>query len=249
MWGLTYYSYAVVFFQDDYEIFIDNTDLLFSNGTSIGVHWSPLSILPVVDPEDYSVDIKLIEMSFRRSQELATLGRDLPNTGLASVTVPPIAADVVRDFRDSITPVIVQILISSNTTSGTSQSRKRGITSEVLQRLRDFDLQTSKHSSIRYAMRIPNQTAQQEFCADWAGRQLSEASRNLRIAPLPPCPRNVMVARAPNSGFIEERLTSRVRVIGTIPGYDGDRIIDNESQEFFNPGTSVCFRQRGVNRR
>ena len=244
--GLAIISFSlIVFFLDAYEVYIDNTELLFSNGTSIGVHWSPISILPVVDPQNYTVDIKLMEVLIG-SQELAMLGTNLPNTGLASVTVPPIALEVIRDILGSITPVIVQVSISSDSTTGIRPTTNRGTDSDILRSLGNSPL---KHSPIRYALRVSGQEEQRRFCDQWERTQVSPATRNARFGALPPCPRNVMVARAPNSGFIEERLSSRVRVVGTIPGYTGDRIVDNEHREYFNPGASACFLQRSVNPR
>ena len=244
--GLAIISFSlIVFFLDDYEVYIDNTELLFSNGTSIGVHWSPISILPVVDPQNYTVDIKLMEV-LTGSEELAMLGTNLPNTGFVSVTVPPMAAEVIRDILGTITPVIVQVSISSNSTMGIRPTTNRGTDLDILRSLGSSPL---KHSPIRYAMRVSGQEEQRRFCDQWERTQASPATRNARFGLLPPCPRNVMVARAPNSGFIEERLSSRVRVVGTITGYTGDRIIDNELHEYFNPGASACFLQRSVNPR
>ena len=186
-------------------MYIDNTDLLFVNGTSIGVHWSPISILPVVDPENYSIDIKLMESPITGSQELALLGTNLPNTGFASVTVPPMATEVVREIRDSITPVIVQVSISSNSTTGV----RPGTDSDILRSVGNLSHQPLKHSPIRYVKMLTDQEEQQRFCARWERDQPTATSRNRRFDSLPPCPRNIMVARAPNSGYIEERRSSQ----------------------------------------
>ena len=194
-----------------------------------------------MDPDNYSVDIKLMESPITGLRELALLGTNLPNTGFASVTVPPMATNVVREIRDSITPVIVQVSISSNSTTGTD--------SNVLRSVGNLSHQPLKHSPIRYVKMLTDQVQQQQFCAEWEGLQQSADSRNIRFGPLPSCPRNIMVARAPNSGYIEERRSSRVRVMGTIPGYTGNRIVDNEHREYFNPGASACFQQRNVSLR
>ena len=243
MSGLRFkYFFFVVFFTDDYEVYIDNTDLLFVNGTNIGVHWSPISILPVVDPENYSVDIKLMESPTTGSRELALLGTNLPNTGFVSVTVPPMVTDVVRNIRNSITPVFVQVSISSNSTTGV----RPGTDSDILRSVGNLSHQPLKHSPIRYVKMLTDQEEQQQFCAEWEESQQSAVTRNRRFGALPPCPRNIMVARAPNSGYIEERRSSRVRVMGTIPGFSGDRIVDDEHRQYFNPGASACFLQRSV---
>ena len=226
-------------------MYIDNTDLLFVNGTNIGVHWSPISILPVVDPENYSVDIKLMESPITGSQELALLGTNLPNTGFASVTVPPMATEVVREIRDSITPVIVQVSINSNSTTGV----RPGTDSDILRSVGNLSHQPLKHSPIRYVKMLTDQEEQQRFCARWERDQPTATSRNRRFDSLPPCPYSAMAARAPNSGYIEETLTSRVSVVGTIPGYTGNRIVDNEHRQYFNPGASACFLQRSINLR
>ena len=39
--------FRLVSFEKAYEVYVANSDLMFSSGTSVRVEWSPESILPI----------------------------------------------------------------------------------------------------------------------------------------------------------------------------------------------------------
>ena len=228
-------------FMDSYEVYIDDDDLLFLEGTSIGVHWSPLSILPVVNADDYSVDIRLTELIDGSWRELLMLGSDLPNTGFAQLAVPAITES--KTLFGSITPIMIQVSVSAKSTEESNLSVKRGIVSDILQKLGKSALRIIKNSPIRFIGKVALQAGQRLLCERWSSLQL-DGIGEAALEMLPPCPRTVAAANIPNSGFVEERVSSIVPLIGTIQNYFGSTIVDNEYREFFHPGTSSCFRQR-----
>ena len=224
-----------------YEVYIANDDLLFSSGTPIKVYWSPQSILPLRLPESYSVDIELMELNVTSGvwNHLVTLGTDLDNNGYAEVMIPDIEA--VDDFDSSVSPVVVRVSVSSASTSIIdNETSKRGTASDILTELGRKDLRTMKTSQVRYLKKLARQVVQRLLCEAWGLSQPDNIGQEI-LARLPPCPRTAAGARAPNSGFKEERLSSliprRVRNIFNTTTFD------DKFRTFFHPNTSSCFRQ------
>ena len=244
--GLTVFYlllFGAVSFMKAYEVYIENDDLLFSSGTPIKVYWSPQSILPLGSPESYSVDIELMELNVTSGvwNRLVTLGTDLDNNGYAEVMIPDIEA--VDDFDSSVSLVVVQVSVSSASTSVIdNEISKRGIASNLLTKLGRFALRTLKNSPVRYLKKLARQAVQRILCESWGLLQPDNIGQEI-LDRLPPCPRTAAGARAQNSGFREERLSSLVPVIGQVQNFFGTTIVDDKVREFFHPGTSSCFRQ------
>ena len=223
-----------------YEVYIENDDLFFTGGTPVKVYWSPQAILPVESPESYSVDIHLMELNLasERWQHLVTLGTDLTNNGSAEVRIPEIR--VLEDFDNSVSPVVVQVSVSSASTSTTNDETTKG--QNLLRKLGRFALRTLKNSPVRYLKKLPRQAAQRLLCETWSTLQPENIGQEI-LDHLPSCPSTLAGARAPNSGFKEERLSSSIRVVGQVQKFLDTTIIDDKFREFFHPRTSSCFRQ------
>ena len=234
-----------------YEVYIENDDLFFTSGTPVKVYWSPQAILPVESPESYSVDIHLMELNLATGkwEHLVTLGTDLTNNGSADVRISEIETieiGAVENLDSSASPVVVQVSVSSASTSAMATS-KRQTASNILRKLGRFALRTLKNSPVRYLRKLARQAAQRFLCETWSFLQPENIGQEI-LDRLPSCPRTSAAARAPNSGFREERLSSSIRVVGQVQNFFGTTIIDDKFREFFHPRTSSCFRQTVTDR-
>ena len=234
-----------------YEVYIENDDLFFTRGTPVKVYWSPQAILPVESPESYSVDIHLMELNLATGkwEHLVTLGTDLTNNGSADVRISEIETieiGAVENLNSSASPVVVQVSVSSASTSAMAMS-KRQTASNVLRKLGRFALRTLKNSPVRYLRKLARQAAQRFLCEKWGLLQPENIGQEI-LDRLPPCPPTSAGARAPNSGFREERLSSSIRVVGQVQKFLDTTIIDDKFREFFHPRTSSCFRQTVTDR-
>lgn len=236
-----------------YDVYLDNDDLLFSEGTVINIRWSPVSIFPMELPNTYSVDIDLLEMNMATGgwSKLMTLASDIPNTGLSNVRIPNVRE--TETVEDSISLVVVQVGISNNTLNQATQ--KRNVESGIFRRLGRFALKTLINAPVRYLART---VLQRISCEAWGLLQPPNVGQDI-LNRLPPCPTRIRDIRTPTSGFTEERISSISPVIGEIQtelgnlmlplvGRIGDHfgysLIDDKFREFFHPGTTNCFRQR-----
>lgn len=234
-----------------YEVYIENDDLFFTRGTPVKVYWSPQAILPVESPESYSVDIHLMELNLASGkwEHLVTLGTDLTNNGSAEVRISEIETieiGAVETLDSSTSPVVVQVSVSSASTSTMGMS-KRQTASNVLRKLGRFALRTLKNSPVRYLRKLARQAAQRILCETWSALEPENIGQEI-LDRLPSCPRTSAAARAPNSGFREERLSSSIRVVGQVQNFFDTTIIDDKFREFFHPRTSSCFRQTVTDR-
>ena len=229
-------------FQRAFEGIVESAEPLLESGATINIYWSPQSIFPpVVDDISFTVDITLrvLDIDSGEWKTLAMLASDLPNSGEAQVTIPNIPE--LEGFDNSLSPVVVEVGIS--TTSMTT-TRKRGLFSNILQKVGRFGLRILKQTPMRLIKRAIRQVAQRLACEAWAelieDEDIGEQINNR----LPPCPCTAERARAPNSGFNEEKLSSIVKVIGRIQDYIGTTIADDAFREYFHPGSASCYRQR-----
>ena len=229
-----------------YEVYIDNEDLLLSSGSRLGVHWSPRSIFPLAEPGDYTVDILLLELDTTTEtwNELAVLASDIPNGGSTQVTIPELG--IIESVEGSTSPVVVQVSVSSASTDEINTG-KRGTISDLFKGLGKLAWRVVKNAPIRYAKKLARQAAQRALCELWGALQPPNIGEEI-LDRLPQCPLTATGARAPNSGFKEETLSSVVPVIDGIQDFFETTIIDDGFREFFHPTTSSCFRQRVTDR-
>ena len=226
-----------------HEVYLANMDQLFLSNTEVDVQWSPESIFPMEYPGSYEVDINLLELSIETGTwtRLATLGTDLPNSGVATVRIPSIQTEDNR-FESAISSIVIQVSLSANSTNE-GRLIKRGIFSSLLRRLGQFGLATSRNSPMRFLRNLPSPVDQRNFCELWSAVQPPNIGQEI-LNRLPPCPRRVRDARRPNSGFTEERFSSHIPIIGTIQNYLGTTLVDDAFRTYFHPDTASCFRPR-----
>lgn len=221
-------------------MYIANTDLILSSDTTVRVQWSPESILPMEAPDNYRVDIELLEMNIESGswEKMATLGTDLPNNGIADVRIPNVQEE--DTVESSISPVIIQVAVSDSSTG-------RGAPTNLLEKLGRFTQKTIRNSPMRFLKKIARQAVQRALCELWCVLQPPNIGEEI-LNRLPPCPRRIRDARAPNSGFTEERFSSHIPIIGTIQNYLGTTLVDDIYRQFFHPNTATCFQQRVADR-
>ena len=238
--------YAVSFMKA-YEVYIENNDLFFARGAPVKVYWSPQTILPVESPGSYSVDIHLMELNLTSGkwQHLVTMETNLANNGSAEVRIPEIKAleiGALEDFGSSVSPVVVQVSVSSASTSAKATSKRQTV-SNVLRKLGRFALRTLKNSPVRYLRKLARQAAQRLLCEAWSTLQPANIGQDI-LDRLPSCPRTATDAMVLQNDFKEETLSSLIRVVGQVQKFFNTSIIDDKFREFFHPNTSSCFRQK-----
>lgn len=240
------YFLFVVSFTRAYEVYIANNDLVLSSETIVRVQWSPHSIFPMEAPGNYLVDIDLLEMNMTTGawKKLASLERDLPNTGVANVRIPNIQEE--DTLEGAISPVIIQVALSASSTNETRLA-KRGIVSSLLGKLGRFALRTIKNAPMRFLKKLARQAVQRVLCEAWSFLQPPNIGQEI-LNRLPPCPRRVRDAEAQNSGFKEEKISSLIPVIGSVQDYFGTTLVDDAFRQYFHPNTASCFRQRVTDR-
>ena len=223
-------------FTNSFEVYVANEDLIFKSGTSVHLQWSPESILStdIVGSDMYNVDIELFELNVTSGkwEVIYFLSFDIENSGSAEVTIPDLSKQTLEDngqrSEDPISPVVIGVSLSSGTPRST-------IIEKVLQR----GLKTFKYTPVRYLVKT---ALDRVGCKNWSLTQPENIGDEIKQH-LPPCPTTLSAIKAPNSGFREERLSSIVKFVGTIPNYLGTTVIDDVFQTYFHPNADMCFRQ------
>ena len=229
-------------FEKAFEILVESEEPVFETGSIVTVYWSPQNIFPLVDMDSYTVDITLRELNTVAGEwnKLAVLASNLPNNGSAIITIPEYST--VENLEQSITPVVVEVGVSSTFTAENSSS----LFPNVLFKVNQLGLQILRQAPMRILRRLIGQHAQRLACETWALNQSDSIGTQINIG-LPPCPCTADHARVPSSGFKEERFSSIVKVDGNVQDYSGTAIIDDAFWNYFHPGAASCFRERRNN--
>ena len=223
-------------YEKAFEVYVESEEPVFESGTTVRVYWSSRSIFPLADLDSYTVDITLRELDIDSGEwkTLATLASDLPNNGEANITIPELPT--VENYEDSLSPVVVEVGVST----ASMASKKRGL-SGILSKLGRLGIRILKQAPMRIVQRI--NTAKRIACEIWALTQPDNIGQQTNDR-LPPCPCTSDRAAGPNSGFKEERLSSIVKVVGSVQNFFDTTIIDDGFRRYFHPGTANCYRQR-----
>ena len=200
------------------------------------MEWSPESVLPLETPNNYEVDIDLIELDTATGQwnKLASLGTRLPNNGDADIRIPNI--QVENTLQRSVSAVVVQVSLSTTSIDVANSG------SDFLARLGQNNLKTTINSPVRFLKKFEDQEVQRRLCGEWSRLQ-SQTSIDTAVTQIPRCPVKIENARAPNSGFKVEKILSFIPIVGRIWHFD-NTLVDDVYQQYFHPGTTTCFRQR-----
>lgn len=235
-----------------FEVYIGNDNLIFAENDLIQIRWSPISIFPVEQPNMYNVDIHLMEMNAATGnfQRLLTLASNIPNTGIKDVRMPAVPTVASDGWEEALSSVVVQVSIANNYIDDTTTP-----VTNIFGRLGQLEQIIGKFSAVRYVRKVARQILQQAACELWGALEPLNTGQDI-LNRLPSCPTRI---RIPNSGFKEEQFSSISPVIGEVQtgignielpffGIVGDHlgytVIDDKVREFFNPGTTNCYRQR-----
>ena len=232
-------SLLTVPFQRAFEANVISEEPVFENGSTVSVYWSPQSIFPLLDQRSYTIDITLREFDMKSKEwkTLATLASDLPNNGEARVTIPELP--VVVNYEDALTPAVVEVGVSSASMTDT----KRSLFSNILPRIGRFGLRILKLTPMLVIKKLITQAAQRVACETWSHTQADNIGKQINHR-LPPCPCTAEHASTQNSGFMEERLSSIVKVVDQVQDFFDTTIVDDAFRNYFHPGAASCFRQR-----
>lgn len=185
------------------------------------IRWNPQSILPTMEPLSYTIDITLYRFE-KSSDNLADLRsflrivRDHKNNGTATFSVPESNdPSVSRDIH----PVAIRISVGRPSQSNSDTASLINILGYRVEE-RSLGLVAQWTSTLYYH----DSPSFRQLCTRWSQNQ--QTPGETIVDRLPPCPRRVDQARAPNSGLTEDR------------GY-----WIQKANRFFHSGAATCFRQ------
>ena len=193
-------------------------DLLLFNETAFQISWDPQSLLPIVDPNLYLVNIKLYILS-NESQEYELYG-DLAsnhsNFGEANLSLPEELTNATNVFS-----FLVEVSIAYPFEDIFVPDKIRRIIDELKERIRKWS-----NRAVAFVERIIDQIiGRLTPCEMWClGQPQGIGDKLLRS--VRPCPLTAQRARLPNSGFRED--TDLLRWI---------------LNKIFHAGADTCFRQ------
>ena len=204
-----------VYFENTFDVQHNLEDLFVHPQTSLTLTWSPESIVPMMDPDTYVVDILLAQFDPSEGQwrDVQMLAEGVENTGRRQVDIPLVftAEDgLLIDIR----PISFQVRLGQAHPL-TNSRRKR-----IIETLRGVVRQWS--TDIYYGISDILRTQ----CEQWCATQPEDIGE-LILDELPPCPPELGQASLPNSGLVEDSGVGR-----------------SLSNRFFHRGTDTCFRTR-----
>lgn len=153
----------------------------------LAVTWNPDSLLPMMDPTYFLVNIALSQMDIQdgRWQRMQNLATNLPNTGEATVTIPPLVMSNSATAADDIYPVSIEVVVGSVNGRQKRQVSLIGI---------------ALWSTVGY---LYGSVELREACEVWRRNQRRGIGNEINSR-LPPCPRTMEQADA-NTGDIKFR--------------------------------------------
>ena len=192
-------------FLTSHQVNLGRENLLFTVGESVSFTWLQDAVFPVQDPDNYTVDIWLYRLLQTQNVWVRTarLASNIPNSGRATVTVPHLERSAT-DPRFSA--VAIQVALSQA-------------------ELAELPTAAGLWTTVAFATDMP---PTREECNAWAGDTGTRMAERAIISRTPACPCTVQQARAPNSGFTEQKKRSPMQL-------------------YFNPGATMCFYQSMVN--
>ena len=197
---------------------LSESNLLFTPGATFSVTWSPDSIVPLVDPDSYTVDVGLY--CFNEASDtftaVAVLASDIENSGETVVTMP----SQISGFSDVCIFSIEVMLAGTN-----SALSRRQVDADLVNRLIEL-AQLGLRAGV---WSIPGYLTFSLFlrglCEAWCATQPTLIGQTLTNQ-VEPCPPTIQQAVMDNRFEMENMLVSRT----------------------FHPGTDKCFRQIVMNR-
>ncbi len=187
----------------------------------------------MADPSSFLVNVALSEMNLRTGtwRRVTRLATGVANNGQAAIIIPELFS---QDTSAEVRPMAIEVVVASTPSIVNTQEadrRKRRQASPTPTAAPPTGLEVAfqrvvgavkRWSSVIYYSLT---TTLSGPCDRWCSDQRDGIGEEL-LARLPPCPRSVTQAQAPNSGFRED--TGIARLL---------------SLSFFHPGAATCFRQ------
>ena len=180
----------------------------------------------MADPTSYLVNIALSQLNMETGiwERLLTLAGNEENDGQAVVMLPfgneTRSEDDIAEFSNDTRPVSIEVVVATEPlfSEALSRVRRQEDSEPFLLRF------VRRWSPVTYFGVVINSIALRTACEVWC--RLQQETGEEILERLPPCPRTVAQARAPNSGFTEDRGVARFL-----------------SQNFVHRGAESCFRQ------
>lgn len=197
----------------------EGNNLLLSPDNSIHLNWLPSSIVPLVNPDDYNVDIDLYRYNPERRlwHSAATVASDIANTGSRTVTVPHILFDDNR-IAD-VYPIAFFVTPFQRNDDFESRKRRNVESSPFLDHFRG---EAGRWTTVLYYTVFP---FLRRRCIDWCDSQPLGIGEEI-LNRVDPCPPLLQQARSSNSRLTEDSSSTR-----------------RLSNQFFHPEAQTCFRQ------
>ena len=209
---------------------LSESDLLFTPGATFTITWSPDSIVPLVDPDSFTVDVGLD--CFNEASDtftaVAVLASDIANSGETVVTLP----SQISGFSD-VCIFSIEVMVG-----GTNNAISRRQTdTNLVNRLIRSGFRVVARGVVRYFV---SSLIRRGLCEVWCATQSASIGQIL-INEVLPCPPTVWQAMVDNEFEMENILSSRIF------HPDADRcfrqIILNRSVTFLstNNMVSICL--------
>ena len=201
-------------FDEGFRVQVNASNLVFMPETALSITWLPETIVPAVDPDSYTVAIKLYCFSNESEtfEEVATIASNICNSGQADVILPAL------NISD-VCPLSIQVSLSGETALLT----KRQISGTAVKRLIEIGelvIPAGARAVIAYLTgSFGVSLTLRGLCEVWCLTQRGIGATLL--AAVLPCPPTLPMALCDPRFEIENVLVSRT----------------------FHPGSDRCFRQ------
>ena len=183
-----------VYPEDSSDVTFDQDTLLLvqNSNDKFTVRWEPQSLLPLLEPSSFTVNIALYQLDTSNTQEwmhFLDITRGHPNTGVAEFTVP----NSNEIIAPAVYPVALRVSVGAH-------SQEDGI----LQSFNDLvvfaqDAVSQWRSNLNYAVSLNLL----DRCLEWYQTQPPDIGNTI-LSRVPDCCQTEEKATAPNSGFIRD---------------------------------------------
>ena len=194
-------------------------------GHNYNIIWNKDNLLSMVDSSSFTVDISMYYLPSDSKEWIYLFDlveESIENGGSFADRLPfPLDfSSIPHSCRATLCPVIILVKINLGFASSESQ---------VLTKLQQNGLMVGLWSGVRYYSLASSSLANN--CIDWENKQ-GDIGTLLRSR-LRSCPSTLSRAETPNSGFVEQKMSSVL----------GDTSYDLQWMEYFHRGARVCYVQ------
>ena len=206
--------------EDTSDISLDQDTLLLVQNSkeTFTVHWDPQSLLPMVNPSFFTVNLNLYRLDDDRKNWMYFLDvqKGHPNTGVIDFFIPS-----TDEVELNVYPVALHISVGEQVAMGNQEEIFQ--VSDVIKSAQDA---VSQWFSSFFYYDIDSLDLFDE-CMDWYTQEPSDIGETL-LNRVPDCCQTAERAAAPNSGFVRDTHDTLVA--------------------FFHPNACSCYRQATITR-